>query len=249
MQELNMIEVKPDLKKLLVIGNEGVGKTNFLKTMPRPIYIFSFDKGYQTLAGEEKITVGLCMDEDRYRPHAYADFAKEFEALQKGKMYKGADGKEEPYKTLAIDSLSFLSTFLYDHIQRLNNNIDKPGGYAAYGSVKSKLQDILNRAIMISEYVVCTALLTTDKDEDTGELFFVPNIVGSMKSEIGAWFDGVFYLTVDKNPTTGQRTYKMITVGDRRQKAKLRLPSSLAKLVGAFEEPDFGKLMEKIKGA
>lgn len=246
MQELDLAVVKPDLKKVLVIGHEGVGKTNFIKTMPKPIYIFSFDKGYQTLAGEDKITVGICMDEDRQKPHAYADFALKFDALQKGLKYKNADGSEEPYKTIAIDSISFLGTFLFDHLQRLNNNIDKPGGYAVYGAVKSKLQDILNKAIMLTEYVCITALLDTDKDENTGELFFVPAVVGSTKAEMGAWFDAVFFMTVDKNPTTGQKVYKMLTVGDRRQKAKLRLPSSLAKLVAAAEEPDFGALIAKL---
>lgn len=245
MIEINLLDVKPNLKKILLIGMEGVGKTNFIKTMPRPIYIFSFDGGYQTLAGEDKITVGVCMDENRNMPHAYADFTLKFDELQKGKKYKNKDGSEEPYKTVAIDSISFLSTFLFDHLQRVNNNIDKQGGYLVYGQVKSKMQDILNRAIMVSEYVVCTALLDTDKDENTGELFFVPTVVGSIKSEIGAWFDAVFYLIVDKD-TNGSKKYSMLTVGDRRQKAKLRLPSSIANLVNAREEQDFGALMNKI---
>jgi len=239
MQEIELKSVKPDLKKVLVIGHEGVGKTRFISTMPKPIYLFSFDKGYLTLAGEEGITVGLCMDEDRYKPHAYADFKTKFDEIKK------TPGK---YKTIAIDSVSFLSTFLFDHLQRMNNNIDKPGGYAVYGALKSKLQDIINQSVMLAEYVCCTALLDTDKDENTGELFFVPNMIGSMKSEIGAWFDAVFFLTLDKNPTTGAKQYKMLTVGDRRQKAKLRLPSSIASKVAASEEPDFQKLMAKIGG-
>ena len=239
MQEINLSEVKPNLKKVLVIGHEGVGKTRFISTMPKPIYIFSFDKGYLTLAGEKDVTVGLCMDEDRYKPHAYADFKQKFDEI------KRSPGK---YKTIAIDSLTFLSTFLFDHIQRMNNNIDRPGGYAVYGSVKSKMQDIINQSVMLAEHVVCTALLESTKDDITGEVFFVPSMVGSMKNEIGAWFDAVFYLNVDKNPTTGVKQYKMLTVGDRRQKAKLRLPSSLASRVAASEEPDFGKLMEKIGG-
>lgn len=245
MQEISLVDVKPDLKKLLLIGMEGVGKTNFIKTMPRPIYLFSFDKGYQTLAGEDKITVGVCMDEDRNRPHAYADFMLKFDELQKGKKYKGKDETEEPYKTIAIDSISFLSTFLFDHLQRVNNNIDKQGGYLVYGQVKSRIQDVLNRVVILSEYVVVTALLDTDKDENTGELFFVPSVVGSIKSEIGAWFDAVFYLTVDKD-TNGNKKYSMLTVGDRRQKAKLRLPSSVANLINAREEPDYQALMNKI---
>jgi len=248
MQELNLSAVKPDLRKLLVIGNEGTGKTHFIGTMPKPIYVFSFDKGYLTLAGEEGITVGLCMDDNRYSPHAYADFKLKFDMLKKGGKYKYKDGREEAYKTIAIDSLSFLSTFLFDHEQRINNNIDKPGGYAVYGSVKSKMQDIINQSVMLAEYVCCTALLDASKDEHTGEIFMVPSMVGSMKDTIGAWFDAVFYMTVDKSPRDGSKQYKMITVGDRRQKAKLRLPRSVADKVAASEEPDFGKLMAKIGG-
>lgn len=243
-----MNTVKPDIKKLLVIGHEGAGKTHFIGTMPKPIYVLSFDKGYLTLAGEEGITVGLCMDEDRYKPHAYADFKQKFDELKRGVKYKYPDGREEPYKTVAIDSLSFLSTFLFDHEQRINNNIDKPGGFAVYGAVKSKLQDIVNQSVMLAEHVVCTALLESTKDDITGEIFFVPSMVGSMKNEIGAWFDAVFYMAVDKNPNTGEKVYKMLTVGDRRQKAKVRLPSGIASRVSASEEPNFTKLMTKIKG-
>jgi len=45
MEELMLAQVKPDLKKVLLIGMEGSGKTHFIGTMPKPIYIFSFDKG------------------------------------------------------------------------------------------------------------------------------------------------------------------------------------------------------------
>lgn len=243
MEELNLSEVKPDIRKILLIGNEGSGKTHFIGTMPKPIYLLSFDKGYLTLAGEEGITVGLCMDEDRYKPHAFADFKAKFDALKRGAKYKWKDGREEPYKTVAIDSLSFLSTFLFDHEQRINNNIDKPGGFAVYGAVKSKMQDIVNQSVMLAEYVVCTALLESTKDDITGEVFMVPSMVGSMKNEIGAWFDAVFYMQVDKNPNTGNKVYKMLTVGDRRQKAKLRLPRSIGSAISAIEEPDFQALI------
>jgi len=248
MQEIDLNTVKPDLRKILLIGAEGTGKTTFIKTMPKPIYLFSFDKGYLSLAGEDGITVGLCMDEDRLKPHAYADFKAKFDALKKGIKYKWTDGKEEAYQTIAIDSLSFLSTFLFDHLQRMNNNVDKPGGYAVYGAVKSKMQDIINQSVMLAEHVVCTALLDSTKDDITGEIFFVPTMVGSMKNEIGAWFDAVLYMQVDKNPSTGVKQYKMLTVGDRRQKAKLRVPSSIASKITAVEEPDFRKLIIKIRG-
>lgn len=244
-----MSDVKPDIRKVLIIGQEGTGKTNFISTMPKPIYLFSFDKGYQTLAGTPGIKVGLCMDEDRYKPHAYADFKSKFDAIKRGELYKWPDGKEESYKTIAIDSISFLSTFLYDHEARLQNTIDKPGGFGVYGAVKSKLQDIINQSVMLAEYIVCTALVETTKDDITGEIFFAPSMVGSMKNEIGAWFDAVLFMKVDKNPATGAKQYKMITVGDSRQKAKIRVPNSMSNLILPVEEPDFGKLMNKLNNA
>jgi hypothetical protein len=102
---------------------------------------------------------------------------------------------------------------------------------------------------MVAEYVVCTTLVAPSKDDTTGEIFFSPVLVGSIKDEIGAWFDAVFFMQVDKDATKGTKTYKMLTVGDRRQKAKVRLPSNLAGVIASVEEPDFKKLMEKISKA
>lgn len=249
MNEINMATHKPELKKIILIGNEGTGKTHFIGSMPKPIYMFSFDKGYDTLAGMPGLTVGLCMDENRYAPHAFMDFKAKFEELRKGKKYKWPDGREEAYKTIAIDSLSFLSTLLYDHEQKVNNSIDKQGGFGVWGNVKSKLQDIVNQAVLASEYFVCTALLETTKDDITGEIFFVPSMMGSMKNEVGAWFDAVFYMTVDKSLTDGTKKYNMLTVGDRRQKAKIRLPSHISNVVSAIEQPSYEGLMKKIDAA
>lgn len=248
MQEFDLKDVQPDIKKVLLIGHEGVGKTNFIKTLPKPIYVFSFDKGYLTLAGEAGIKVGVCMDSDRYHPKAYVEFNKKFDDLCKGEKYKWEDGREEPYQTIALDNITFMSTAVFNYYQYVNNNIDKPGGYAVYGLVKSKLEDIINKAVIIANYVVCTALVESNKDEVTGEIFFTPDMVGSVKNEVGAWFDAVFFMGVDKTPD-GKKSYKLITVGDRRQRAKIRLPSNIANAVSAVETPDFRLLMEKINNA
>lgn len=248
MEEINLSTVKPDMRKILLIGKEGTGKTHFIQTMPKPIYMFSFDKGYLTLAGEEGINVGLCMDDNRYRPNAYKDFKKKFDSLRAGEKYKTKDGKEIPYATIALDNISFLSTYLFDDLQYTNNNIDKPGGFTVYGQLKSRLADIINQSIMCAPYIVCTALVKADKDDVTGEIFFNPDIIGSLSDEVGAWFDAVFYTEVDKVPSTGKKIHKLITVGERRQRAKIRVPSSVSNSIGAVETPDFQHLYNKITG-
>lgn len=249
MLELDMSQVVPDIKKLLVIGPEGTGKTRFIETMPKPIYVFNFDKGYQTLAGIPGIKVGLFMDENRYSPKAWSEFKLKFDEFKKGGMeYTWPDGRKEKYKTIAIDSITSLSKAIFDHEQRVNNTVDKPAGFGPYMNTKSKLQDVVTQSVYLAEYVVATAIVETTKDDVTGEIFFTPSTEGKFREEAGQWFDAVFFMQIDKD-VRGNKTYKMLTVGDRRQKAKIRVPSSLAGVIEAVEEPDFGKLQLKIRKA
>lgn len=249
MRELEAVEVVADLRKTLLVGAEGTGKTHYIGTMPRPCYVMSFgDKGYSTLAGEPGIRVGEFVESDRYNPTAYKEFEEKFKKLCAGEKYKWPDGREEPYQTIALDSLTFLSTMLFDHLQKINNNVDKPGGFPVYAMVKSKTQDIISKAIAIASYVVCTALIDVKKDEITGEVFFIPNMVGSIANEIGASFDAVFFTKVDKKPT-GEVEYSLLTVGDSRHRSKARVPGSLGRILLPKEVPDFKVIKQKIEQA
>jgi phage nucleotide-binding protein len=245
-EEILMDNVKAELRKILLIGKEGMGKTNFIKTMPKPIYVFSFDGGYRTLAGEKGIKVGVFRDKERKTPKAYREFMQKIGLLERGEKFKWDDGKEEPYQTIAIDSLTFLSMYMFDSVQKDSNNVDKKASFTEWQLIKSFSEDVINRCVNIAQYVVCTSMVMTEKDELTGEIFFVPDMYGKVRDEIGGWFDAVFYMEIDKT-ADGEINYKMVTVGGRKHRAKLRVPSNLRKLIGAVEEQDFGKLMEKIQ--
>jgi len=245
-EELNLVNVQPDVKKLCVIGPEGSGKTHFIGTMPKPIYLFSFDGGYRTLAGVAGIQVGSFMDSDRYRPQAYAQFKLKFDEFKNGKMqYTWPDGRQESYKTVGFDSITALSKSLLDHEQAVNHTIDKPGGFGVWGNVKSKLSDVVCQSALLAEYAVFTAQIESEKDDLTGEVFFKPSTEGSFRNEMGQWVDAVFFMKVDKD-LQGNKSYVMLTVGDIRQKAKIRLPSRLGNAIEAVEVPDFEVLTRKI---
>ena len=113
-----------------------------------------------------------------------------------------------------------------------------------WGNVKSKLSDVVTQSVLRAEYAVFTAQIESEKDELTGEIFFKPSCEGSFRNEMGQWMDAVFFMQVDKK-VTGEKDYKMLTVGDRRQKAKVRIPSHLQQL-NPVEIPDFGELTKKI---
>lgn len=250
MEVQRLEDVTPDLKKILLIGVEGTGKTHFIATMPKPIHLFSFDKGYLTLAGIPDITYSAYIDEDRYRAHAYADFKRDWDAFKRGDIkYTGKDGKAVPYRTVAIDSVTALSKCIFDHEQKMNNTVDRQGGFGVWGNVKSKLQDVVLQSLVVADYTVFTAIVEANKDDLTQEIFFTPSTEGKFREEMGQWMDAVLFMQVDKNRSTGAKVYQMLTVGDRRMRAKIRIPSSIASKVDAIEDPDFEKLMTKIRNA
>lgn len=217
--------------------------------MPKPIFLFSLDKGYTTLAGEDGITACVILEEDRKRPKAYREFRERFDKLTRGEeKYKWPDGREETYQTIAVDPMTCLSTMIFNHYQFINNNVDKKASFTEYQFVKSTTEDILDKAIRCSQYVCVTAMLMVEKDELTGEIFFLSDMIGKVREEMGMWFDAVFYMTNDK-AMDGQVKYQALTVGSRRHRAKLRVPSSLNAGILASEVPDFRVIASKISSA
>lgn len=243
-----MRDVKPEMRKWLGLGKEGSGKTAFIDTLPRPCFVFSFDKGYTTIAGADGIRVAICMDENRYKPHAYKDFVKRFGLLQAGEMYKWEDGREEPYKTIVFDNLTFFADLMMDDIQAASGTVDKAPGFDGWKMVKNKMRDILSQSLLLSEYVYATALLKYEQDKNTSEMFILPNMDGSIRNEICAWFDFVGYFEVDKG-SDGKKNHKLVTVGDRRYKARARIPKEFGNVILAVEEPDFKVINDKVMKA
>ncbi len=246
MLEIDLSQTKATFRKLLLVGPEGTGKTRFIASMPRPIAHCSFDNGWATLAGEPKIKSYVFMDSDRYNPKAWLEFKNFYADLRAGKIkYKNADGTEEVYKTIAIDSLTALSKFILDHANYVLNTIDaKAGGagYTPYIRTKSFLEDVVVSAIHAAENVVCTAIIESSKDEATGVLTFLPSTEGKFREEAGQWFDVVGFMSVDVNPATKKPVYSMDLIGDRSHKAKIRIPCSFELGGYILQDPTHDKL-------
>lgn len=249
MQEIDMRSVAPTFRKILLVGPEGTGKTRFIASMPRPIAHCSFDGGWMTLAGEDKIKSYVFMDTDRYKPRAWDEFKSFYADLRAGKIkYKNADGTEEPYKTFAIDGLTALSKFILDQANYVNNSVDaKNAGYTPYMRTKSFLEDVVVGAIHAAEYIVCTAIIETNKDELTQSITYLPSTEGKFREEAGQWFDVVGFMSVDINASTKQPVYTMDLVGDRMKKAKIRVPPSFELGGYLLQDPTFDKLQALVR--
>ena len=245
-QEIDMATYHPQLRTALIMADYGGGKTHLCGTARKPLMVFSFDKGYDTIALQPGIKVVSILEENRRRPTAWREFCIRFDKWLVGEEYTWPDGRKERYKTGALDSGTFLSQYCLNHFQAINNNIDRKATYTEYQQIKENMSDVLAKIKRMTEYMLMTALLRTDKDEQTGEVLTQPNIIGSLRDELGAHFDAVFYLYVERKPQ-GKEEYYMKTVGGYRERGKIRLPVHIKAIVKPIEEPDFGKLLDKIE--
>lgn len=229
-----------DVRKVLLIGPEGTGKTHFIGTCPKPIAICSFDGGYRTLAGMPGVTVFAFADENRASPKAWMEFRGQLDKILKGEVKCNG----EVYKTIAIDSLTALSKYIFDHEQAVNNTTDKPAGFTPYTNTKSKLQDVVIKGVMSNAVLVCTAVIQADKDDLTGEIFMTPSTEGKFREEAGQWFDVVGFTSVAKDVATGKPKFLMDLIGDTRRKAKIRMSGIHVGGLNAVEDPSFDKLLK-----
>jgi hypothetical protein len=94
----------------MIIGDKGAGKTDLARTMPGPVFIFSFDpdgcKTLQPLVADGSVVVDTRYeDDDPANPTSYKLFKNEFNRLRLGGFFEG-------FASVVLDSLTTLSNSL-----------------------------------------------------------------------------------------------------------------------------------------
>jgi hypothetical protein len=233
--------IVPEFKKILITGVEKSGKTSFIGTMPRPILVFAGETGAETrFAGQKDIDVVRCYDQKgELDGSGYRRFDKNWKEL--------LTLKEVPYKTIAIDPLSFISDYIVDEIERTNPGLKGSANtFKFWDLVFAKHSYILRNVLKMVEYVCVTSHVTIDEDETTGRTMFMPNLNGkSLRNNIGGWFDAVLFTYV--KPAGNKVDYGVYALPDAQRKAGIRVPLGCEGLVGREMPSDFVKINEILK--
>ncbi len=108
-----------------------------------------------------------------------------------------------------------------------------------------KMEDILYRISSLNVHMVTIAHEQIVQDELTSEVMILPLIVGKkLPDRLPLWFDEVYHSRVDRGQQ-GRPVYQMMTVADRKYKAKSRL-----NCFDVIEQGlTFDKMMEKMTRA
>jgi len=233
--------IKYDIRKIFIEGVEKSGKTTFIGTMPRPILVFAGETGAETrLGGLPDIDFVRCYDQ---KGEAEGAGARRFDKNIKELLTM----KQVPFKTIAIDPLSFISDNIATELCRTNPGLKGSSNtYAYWGKLRDAHLKYLSMILQLTEHVVVTSHVRLIEDETTGTKTFLPDLQGSIRDSIGGWFDAVFFT---KTTPVGQGVkYSLQALPTSQKKCGVRVPLGQENKIGMEVEPDYQKLLAKLRG-
>lgn len=207
---LTLKELKPLGKwKILVYSLTGGGKTWFMGTMP------GMDTGEALILDSDGSLDGLPPAAIKGNPLIYPFRKGTVINEDRNKRVKVFDGlvniiqrlSDDPMcfgreiKTLGIDGVTVFSDFILSECMldsRVGGKIRLPNSnkatYDEYGALGHRLDTIFTMIDALPCNVCVTAGVTTDKDETTGTIMGMPDIIGSFRQRYGHRFSAVLYL-------------------------------------------------------
>lgn len=246
---LTLKELKPmERWKLLAYAMTGGGKSYFMGTMP------GMSTGEALIIDTDGSLDGLPQSAVKGNPLVYSfkkgDVIHE-ERTKRVKIFEEivriiqrlvddplVYGRE--IKTLGIDGVTMLSDFLLSECMldpKIGDKVRLPNSNKAtfdeYGALGHRLDTIFTMIDALPCHVCVTAGVTMDKDETTGAITGMPDIIGSFRQRCGHRFSAVLYL----EDNTG--SYIANTCTTRRFQAKVRRGYCGEKVV---KNPSFDKI-------
>ena len=197
--DMSMVDLPPIYG--LVWGSSGVGKTHFIGSCPKPIYIFDWDRGLLTLRGKEGIEYDTYMKEGGWT-QSLAQLTK----LE----------KDCPYATVGIDSISTMQDAAMSRLIQVGGK--KEMDLKEWGRLIESMRDLFLRFRILTEKHGCNVIVTAHdqvvKDEMSGAVQLKPLIVGKLAGKLPLFFDEVYRLE-PKRSREGVTEYLMQTKADR----------------------------------
>jgi hypothetical protein len=186
-----------DWLRLLVIGPPKVGKTTAcVGTAPRPVYVLLSDDKAALKPATQKHTE---FTYDLVNASDGAKLVAQWEAAFR-EAKRGAEAGE--YKTIVWDTITSFARLLIEAELLASNKGNGPNGREAYPAYGRRLRSMVGRLINIPAHVIVTAQDFPVSAEMEGQVKkrgpgILPNVEGSVRGELGSFFQDVVYLERD----------------------------------------------------
>ena len=179
MKVLNTNDITPTKINALIQAPSGNGKTYLARTLPPKTIIVNLDEGLLSLRGSGIDYVNI----DRNNP---------YKSMQSILM----EISKSDYDNVYIDSLTEVGEDLLNEAKK--DFPDARQTMPRYGKQREMFISFIKFTRSMDKNVFYTVLEKADKN-DIGQKVYLPNLVGSIKEEIGSYFDFVFALRISES--------------------------------------------------
>jgi hypothetical protein len=209
-------DVNPEIpKRILVLGDYGVGKSVFASTFPTPGFVFDLDDGIQIYRGKD-------FDYNTYgiNPKSWVEFEKDVNSVVK--MVQ--EGK---YKSVIVDSTTVLANIAMERALQIDpkrSNTNGPLWNVHYSMVKNLVEGQLRKIINLSNIanVVVIGHLHIVQDAESGSIVAIdPLLPGSLSENFPGNFSEVYCAFTRKRE--GKTEYYLRTAPKGFYKARSRV--------------------------
>lgn len=224
----------------LVYGPSGAGKTHFAGTFPNPFFLDA-DRGMRALQS----TLPRLQFQKAAKPFTTILNVLQDAVAGRGPWAKG--GALENIQTIVIDSLTSLvddymapETMAEAKRDILNDKLS----YDEYGKIKARMLALASviKDLSLTKYVVMTALVEEEKDENSGEIIGKPMVTGKYRDKVMADYDETYYLESAAKMGQTKPSYFLYAQKYRFYRAKTRLTT-----LSSMEDPSFAKVVAAFK--
>jgi len=232
-----------NVRRVLLYGPSGTGKTTLASTFPNPVFV-DLDDGMLSLEGQDITYYTL-----NSHPSSDPDLIKmigEKLAISDDAYAKSVEVIEQlcntftEKDTLVIDSITFLNDYALATVLASENQ--KKPRIQDWGAAQKLIESIVSNINFADCNIVVIAHEQFVKDDESGFISWLPMTIGKLATKLPIYFDEVYHCYAERGK--GVHKHEMI-YGIETSPSRHTTAKSRSQLKGNIEFPTYQKLYKK----
>jgi len=247
-EPVQISQITPEYYNVLSYGKNGVGKTEFAASWPKPILLIDTDDGWLSIKSSPRIK-----DKNNIFRLAISDKADDpaikqpvgfelvmgiLQVLYDTGEYPAVAPDNKPIrpKTIILDSLTTTAELAMTYTLFTNKHQFQQPTLPDYGKQMRVLRNLVTMGKSIRVNFICLADEQYQRDELSGRTWCLPLVTGKLAAEIGLYFDEVYHQVVQEQGGKHKYLIETKATGLITAKSRLDLPSPIEANYAAIEK-------------